>query len=336
MATLHTGDLFSSMEEARDHINRYVIDKGESYKVICSNKKSHVLGCRSAKGGNSCQFYISAGLIKSQDIRISTTRTHSCNPHTHYKFKQLQSTWYVIRASVSTNRDITTAQIKANEKERFGNDISYMAAYRTREKLREEIEGKEEDDFPRIRTYGQLLHDQSLQNHQSNYFELDQEMLGLQEDQPKTHRFYRCLVAPAATRLAVQHLRPFIAIDACHTMSRYRLTLMIAAMIDGNGQIMPMCWALVPKESYSHWVWFLEHVTECFNTCHFEIDQLEKLVVMSDREKGLTKAVSQVLPNAKHSHCCQHIASNIQSRFGITCRSYFGIQHMLQLRPNLI
>jgi hypothetical protein len=34
-----------------------------------------------------------------------------------------------------------------------------MAAYRTQEKLREEIEGKEEDDFPRIWTYGQLLHD---------------------------------------------------------------------------------------------------------------------------------------------------------------------------------
>jgi hypothetical protein len=48
------------------------------------------------------------------------------------------------RASVNSNRDITTAQIQANEKERFGNDISYMAAYRTREKLREEIEGKED------------------------------------------------------------------------------------------------------------------------------------------------------------------------------------------------
>jgi hypothetical protein len=61
------------------------------------------------------------------------------------------------RASVSTNRDITTARIKANEKEQFGNDIGYMAAYRTQEKLREEIEGREEDDFPRIKTNGQLF-----------------------------------------------------------------------------------------------------------------------------------------------------------------------------------
>ena len=63
------------------------------------------------------------------------------------------------RASVNANRDIITVQIKANEKERFSNDIGYMVAYRTREKLREEIEGREEDDFLRIWTYGQLLHD---------------------------------------------------------------------------------------------------------------------------------------------------------------------------------
>jgi hypothetical protein len=62
---------------------------------------------------------------------------------------------------------------------------------------------------------------------------------------------------------------------------------------------------------------------QAFNSEHFEIDRLEKLVIISDREKGLTNAVSEVLPNAKHSHCCQHIAANVQSRFGITCRKLF-------------
>ena len=87
MAVLRTGDLFSTMAEARDLINRSVIDKGELYKIVCSNHKSHIICYRSAKGENSYQFYISASLIKSQDIRISTMRPHSYNPHTHYKFK---------------------------------------------------------------------------------------------------------------------------------------------------------------------------------------------------------------------------------------------------------
>ena len=106
-------------------------------------------------------------------------------------------------------------------------------------------------------------------------------------------------------------------------MSRYRLTLMIATMVDGNGQIIPMCWVLVLEESYNHWLWFLKHMREAFNTEYFEIDQLEKLVIMSDREKGLAKAADEVLPNAKHSHCCQYIAANIQSRYGIACQKLF-------------
>jgi transposase-like protein len=32
---------------------------------------------------------------------------------------------------------------------------------------------------------------------------------------------------------------------------------------------------------------------------------------MSDREKGLAKAVDEILPNAKHSYYYQHIAANI-------------------------
>jgi hypothetical protein len=82
MAALCTKDLFSTMEEARDFINRFVIDKGESYKVICSNQKSHVLTRQSPKGQGSCHFYISASLLKSQEFRIGTMRPHSCNPHT--------------------------------------------------------------------------------------------------------------------------------------------------------------------------------------------------------------------------------------------------------------
>jgi hypothetical protein len=49
MAVLRTRDLFSTMEEARDLINRSVIDKGESYKIVCSNQKSHVICCRTVE-----------------------------------------------------------------------------------------------------------------------------------------------------------------------------------------------------------------------------------------------------------------------------------------------
>ena len=46
MTVLRTGDLFTSMGEARDLVNRSIVDRGESYKVVCSNQERYVLTCR--------------------------------------------------------------------------------------------------------------------------------------------------------------------------------------------------------------------------------------------------------------------------------------------------
>jgi hypothetical protein len=63
------------------------------------------------------------------------------------------------------------------------------------------------------------------------------------------------------------------------------------------------------------------------NTEHFEVSPLKKLVIVSDREKGLAKTVDELLPYSKHSHCCHQL---------ILVVSCFGLLHMLEQRPNLI
>ena len=49
----------------------------------------------------------------------------------------------------------------------------------------------------------------------------------------------------------------------------------------------------------------------------------EDYILISDREKGMASAVPKVFPIALHAHCCQHIADNIQQRFGNKCRPLF-------------
>jgi hypothetical protein len=55
----------------------------------------------------------------------------------------------------------------------------------------------------------------------------------------------------------------------------------------------------------------------------FELQDYTGLVIMSDREKGLEKGVQEALPQAAHSHCAQHIAYNVQAKFGLVCRGLF-------------
>jgi hypothetical protein len=49
----------------------------------------------------------------------------------------------------------------------------------------------------------------------------------------------------------------------------------------------------------------------------------EDYIFISDREKGLSPAIAKIYPSAFHAYCCQYIADNIQTQFGIRCRSLF-------------
>jgi transposase-like protein len=49
----------------------------------------------------------------------------------------------------------------------------------------------------------------------------------------------------------------------------------------------------------------------------------EFFVIMSDREKGIPGAIEDVFPDAIPCYYCQHIANNVQQKFGIKCRPLF-------------
>ena len=101
--------------------------------------------------------------------------------------------------------------------------------------------------------------------------------------------------------------------DGTWTKSRYRLNLLIISTVDGNGNALPLAWALVNRENEENWCWFLSGVAP-----HLPGLAEYGAVAISDRQKGLTKAVPECLPGVIYGHCCQHIADNIAERFGRT------------------
>jgi len=75
---------------------------------------------------------------------------------------------------------------------------------------------------------------------------------------------------------------------------------------------------LVPIEDYDNWSWFFKHFVGYFPGL-----KVPGYVIMSDRNKGLDRSVEEELPEANHSHCCQHLAANVQTSFGLQCRNLF-------------
>jgi len=303
MVALH--DTFASIVEAREAINRHVLDDGESYRVYKSDSKRHILVCKD----KSCSFEIRVWCTKKTGVTITQMKPHTCCPIVHYKNKQTSAIWFLKehhRASVVDNCDITPAQIQSDERLRFNNKISYMQAYRVKQSLLVEIEGHEADCFARFPAYLQHMAD------------TDNGSLGRLSYDEETGRFEAAAFAPSATINAYRNIRKFVALDACHTKSKYPMMLMIVVGIDANDNAIPLAWALVPTESEEWWTWF----------CDFLKDAFDKLsdkgyVFISDRDKGLATTVHTVFLRGCAIYCCQYIADNVQTNFGAKCRPLF-------------
>ena len=102
-----------------------------------------------------------------------------------------------------------------------------------------------------------------------------------------------------------------MTIDGIWTKSRYRLNLLVIFTADGNGNALPLAWALVNRENEENWCWFLSGVAP-----HLPGLAEYGVVVISDRQKGLTNVVLKCLSVVIYGHCCQHIADNVVERFG--------------------
>jgi hypothetical protein len=300
------GQVFVDLPAAKKAIASYVIDNGESYKVLRSEKLLYIICC---KGDTNCKFSIRATTSSSKSkgpiTSIRIMQPHTCSPATHYNFRHTNSRKYLMdhhRGSIALNRATTIAQIRCNEKQLYGNEITYLAAYRCRQTLREELDGKEEHDFAK-------MEDLSAQ-------------IEAKDTSSRTKLVIDQMSDPC--RNAWQSMRPFLAVDACHCISRYKQTLFIAVGVDGDNQILPLCWGIAQGENFQNWLLFLQFVkSSLYDSDNFDEAAAQTratLVIMSDRQKGLKKALQEVFQGASMAHCAQHIAANIQSRYGIAAR----------------
>ena len=59
---------------------------------------------------------------------------------------------------------------------------------------------------------------------------------------------------------AFNHCKPIIQVDGTHLYGRYKGTLLIATTQDGNGNVLPLAFAIVEGETLLAWSWFLSHL----------------------------------------------------------------------------
>lgn len=99
----------------------------------------------------------------------------------------------------------------------------------------------------------------------------DDGALGCLSYDEDTGRFEAVAFALSATINACQNIWKFIALDACHTKSKYPMTPMIAVGIDANDNVIPLSWAFVPTENEVWWTPLMNHHKKAMSLCLIEV-----------------------------------------------------------------
>ncbi|KAM0847811.1 hypothetical protein ACQ4PT_054781 [Festuca glaucescens] len=100
--------------------------------------------------------------------------------------------------------------------------------------------------------------------------------------------------------------RPIICLDGTHIKTKFGGQLLTAVGIDPNDCIYPIAMAIVEVECYSSWLWFLSTFKNDLN-----IVNTSPFTIMSDKQKGLIKAVLELFPDSEHRFCVRHLHQNM-------------------------
>ncbi|OAY63208.1 hypothetical protein ACMD2_18801, partial [Ananas comosus] len=120
-------------------------------------------------------------------------------------------------------------------------------------------------------------------------------------DESHFHHFFWAF--DAAIRAFRKHCRPLIDLDG--TLSAD------GSCIDGNNCILPLAWAIVEGENRYSWHWFLEYLRDGVVGDRDSSRANSVLTIISDHQKGLIDAVSDVFPDAAHGYCIYHLSTNL-------------------------
>ncbi|KAK4257633.1 hypothetical protein QN277_007196 [Acacia crassicarpa] len=178
-------------------------------------------------------------------------------------------------------------------------NVSVFKCKRAKKLIMDEMEGSFRDEFANLEAYWNEL---KLSNPGSDVcVEVSQE--GLEHGRKIFKRMYVCFNASkVGWKVACRSL---IGVDGTFLKGKTRGILLTAVGVDGNDSLYPLALGLVKKENAHHWSWFLQWLQKSLDLANGE-----NVMLMSNMQKGLANAVSEVLPGAEHRFCARHIYAN--------------------------
>ncbi|XP_025638483.1 uncharacterized protein [Arachis hypogaea] len=260
---------FNSREVVIPSVKEYTIRRGVDYRVYESEPTTFYAKC--VQYGTSCDWLIRVSLMKRQYCWVirryngSHTCTRSTISQDHAKLDS-DTIAEAIKPLVEADPSIKVKSIIAEVQSKFNYTISYRKAWLAKQKAMEKIFGGCKSSYEAFPTWFEAM----------------------VAKEPSAAVEYEIAYA-------FRSCKPVVQIDNTHLYGKYKGALLVTVSQDGNGNIVPLAFAIVKVNR-------------------------DGVALISDRHESIISAVGRSngaweYPRAIHMFCIRHIASNFLRSF---------------------
>ncbi|CAM8923115.1 hypothetical protein QQ045_022217 [Rhodiola kirilowii] len=298
---LKVGQEFPDVQSCRRHLRNTAIALHFEIQTVKSDKNRFTAKCAS----EGCPWRIHCA--KLPGVPTFTIRTiheeHTCGGITHLGHQQASVDWVAnsVERRLKENPNCKPKEILEEIHRVYGITLSYKQAWRGKERIMAAMRGSFEEDYRLLPKYCEQI----LRTNPGS--------IALVYANHADNSFQRLFVSYQASIYGfVNACRPIIGLDRTVLKSKYLGTLLLASGFDGDGGLFPLAFGVVDEESDDNWLWFLSEVR---NLLEINTENMPKLTILSDRQKGIVDGVELNFPTAFHGYCMHYLSESFRKEF---------------------
>ncbi|KAL6838651.1 hypothetical protein ACP4OV_031365 [Aristida adscensionis] len=299
--TLVIGQEFADVDTCRRAIKDMAIALHYELRVVKSDRSRFIAKC-SREG---CPWRVH--IAKCPGLPTFTVRTlqgeHTCEGVRDLHHQQATVGWVArsVEARLRDNPQIKPKEILQDIREQHGVAVSYMQAWRGKERSMAAVHGTLEDGYRFLPAYCEQI------------VKTNPGSVATYRGTGPANSFQRLFVSFRASIYGfLNACRPLLEIDMTDLKGKYLGKLMCASAVDADHRMFPVAFGIVDVENDDNWIWFVSELRKMLGV---NTDKMPILTILSERKPQVVEAVEMNFPTAFHGFCLRYVSESFRDEF---------------------
>ncbi|GJZ12982.1 putative transcription factor WRKY family protein [Tanacetum coccineum] len=298
---LVVGQEFPDVETCRRALKDIAIALHFDLRIVKSDRSRFIAKC--SKEGCPWRVHVA----KCPNVPTFSVRTlhgaHTCEGVRNLHHQQASVGWVArsVESRIRDNPQYKPKEILQDIRDQHGVAVSYMQAWRGKERSMAALHGTFEEGYRFLPMYCEQIRKTNPGSIASVY------------TTGQDNCFQRLFICYRASIVGfLNACRPLLELDRAHLKGKYLGTLMCASAVDADDGLFPLAFAVVDVESDENWMWFMSELRKLLGV---NTDNMPRLTILSERQPGMVEAVETHFPSAFHGFCLRYVSENFRDTF---------------------